>query len=65
MNTFWNNILKFPRFFISVLMGFFLTIFKPIFESLRSPHKSLILLTILSALFVCIIQILKLMLALN
>nr|YP_009315013.1 Hypothetical protein ycf33 [Scinaia undulata]SCW23468.1 Hypothetical protein ycf33 [Scinaia undulata] len=36
MYTFWQNISKFPKFIISVLLGFFLTTFYPVFKSLKN-----------------------------
>lgn len=65
MNTFWKNISKFPRFLISVIAGFFLTTFYPIFELLKDKKKRIIII-ILSLLFIeIILSILKLMLGLN
>nr|YP_009296319.1 hypothetical protein Sebd_167 [Sebdenia flabellata]AOM65254.1 hypothetical protein Sebd_167 [Sebdenia flabellata] len=32
MNNFWNNLNKYPRFLLSVLVGFFLTTLHPIFK---------------------------------
>lgn len=65
MYIFWDNIAKFPRFFISVLMGFFLTTFKPFFELLRHEKSRLILIITLSLFTTILLQVLKLMLALN
>nr|YP_009660575.1 conserved hypothetical plastid protein [Corallina chilensis]QCS25523.1 conserved hypothetical plastid protein [Corallina chilensis] len=65
MHIFWDNILKFPRFFISVLVGFFLTIFNPFFELLKKPQQRYILIIILGTISIIILQILKLMLAIN
>nr|ARW63805.1 hypothetical protein [Chondria sp. (in: red algae)] len=50
MLTFWENLYKFPRFFTSVLIGFFLTTLEPIFKQLKSKKsriKSLVLITII------------------
>nr|QCI04130.1 hypothetical protein [Antithamnionella ternifolia] len=38
MNNFKNNIYKFPRFLISVFLGFFLTTLKPIFKSSKKKY---------------------------
>nr|UAD85671.1 hypothetical protein [Gracilaria edulis] len=35
MKKFWDNINKFPKFLLSVIIGFFLTTFQEIFESLK------------------------------
>nr|WGH13068.1 hypothetical protein Ycf33 [Echinothamnion sp.] len=60
MSNFWVNLYKFPRFLISVLIGFFLTTFQPIFKLLKNKRDILllvILLTIIMILFYRIIQI--------
>lgn len=41
MLTFWENLYKFPRFFTSVLIGFFLTTFRPIFQQLKGKKKKI------------------------
>nr|YP_009732258.1 hypothetical protein [Gracilaria spinulosa]QHS70817.1 hypothetical protein [Gracilaria spinulosa] len=41
MTKFWNNINKFPRFIFSVIIGFFLTTFRTIFELLKKKNKRL------------------------
>ena len=65
MYTSWNNILKFPKFFISVILGLFLIIFKPFFELLQKPQYSFIVIITISILFLFLLKILKLMLVLN
>lgn len=50
MLTFWENLYKFPRFLTSVLIGFFLTTFGPIFKQLKSKKdrtQSLIIIAII------------------
>nr|YP_009313783.1 Hypothetical protein ycf33 [Helminthocladia australis]SCW22037.1 Hypothetical protein ycf33 [Helminthocladia australis] len=37
MNTFWENIWKFPKFIFSVFVGFFLTAAYPIFQLSKNP----------------------------
>lgn len=65
MNSFWKNINKYPRFLISIIAGFFLTTFQPIFELLKDPKKGF-LLTVFSGMIIAMITlILKLMLGLN
>jgi len=49
MNNFKNNIDKFPRFLISVFLGFFLTTLKPIFKSFKKKYL------IVNILIACII----------
>lgn len=65
MNTFWNNIFQFLRFFLSVLIGFFLTTFSAFFESLNNPKQSIITIIVISLGTLVLLQTLKLMLALN
>lgn len=56
-----ENLYKFPRFLIAVLIGFFLTTFKPLFKSLKNK-KNKIIFTITSIITLLIIQlIIKLM----
>jgi len=50
MNDFWNNILRYPRFFVSSLVGLILVILTP-FRNLFKNPKSRILLIIFSLLF--------------
>nr|YP_009391930.1 hypothetical protein [Acrosorium ciliolatum]ARW60074.1 hypothetical protein [Acrosorium ciliolatum] len=42
MHNFWENLHKFPRFLITVLIGFFLTTFEPIFKLLTNKKKKII-----------------------
>nr|YP_009654445.1 hypothetical protein [Pleurostichidium falkenbergii]QCH39732.1 hypothetical protein [Pleurostichidium falkenbergii] len=46
MSNFWINLYKFPRFLVSVLLGFFLTTFQPIFKLLKNKSNRLILIMI-------------------
>ena len=50
MNDFWTNILRYPRFFISGLVGLILVILTP-FRNLFKNPKSRIILIIFSVLF--------------
>ena len=56
MNNFWENIYKFPRFLISVFIGFFLITLKPIFKLFRKQKNQLLILTI-GSLFIYILYI--------
>lgn len=40
MNKFWNNVLKFPRFLISVILGLILVIISPFFVLFKKPVTS-------------------------
>lgn len=53
MTDFWINLYKFPRFLISVLIGFFLTTFKPVFKLLEKK-ENIILTTIITIITVAI-----------
>nr|QCI05552.1 hypothetical protein [Crouania attenuata] len=58
MNDQWKNIGKFPKFFISVMLGFFLTTLKPIFRLLENKRLKIITImltvTFISALYITI-----------
>jgi len=54
MNDFWNNISRYPRFFISSLAGLILVILAP-FRNLFKIKKFRILLPILFLLFILIL----------
>nr|YP_009399793.1 hypothetical protein [Digenea simplex]ARW69612.1 hypothetical protein [Digenea simplex] len=43
MSDFWGNLYKFPRFLISVLIGFFLTTFQPVFKLLKNKKNGIII----------------------
>ena len=40
MPTFWENVLRFPRFFISSVIGLLLIIFGPALNLLRKPQTA-------------------------
>lgn len=63
MHNFWENILGFLRFFISVLIGFFLTTFSPFFELFKNPIQQITAITITLLMSIILLQTLKLMLA--
>lgn len=65
MSIFWSNIFKFFQFFISIVLGFFLTTLNSLFELLRGPKQSLVIIAATGILFIGLKAILKLMLALN
>nr|QCI04499.1 hypothetical protein [Antithamnion hubbsii] len=62
MNNFWNNIYKFPRFLISVFIGFFLITFKPIFKLLKKENNQLLFLIFGSVFIYTLYTIIKTML---
>ena len=42
MPDFWENALRFPRFFISSMLGLILIIIGPFFNLLRNPKTSVV-----------------------
>lgn len=62
MRIFWDNVTKFPRFFLSVLAGFFLTIFYPIFMLFKKPVNKFMFITITCIIIVMLLRILNKML---
>ena len=60
MNNFWNNILRYPRFFISSLLGLTLIIITPFRNVFRLPNfriiTSLSIIALLSLIFMTIIK---------
>jgi hypothetical protein len=50
MNDFWTNIVRYPRFFISSLVGLILVILTP-FRNLFKNPKSRVILIVFSVLF--------------
>lgn len=65
MYTFWDNIIKFIKLFISVIIGFFLITFNPIFRLLRQPKNRITITIFIIGLTVSSYKILKLMLGAN
>jgi hypothetical protein len=65
MPDFWENVLRFPRFFVSSILGLLLTILGPFFNLLNKPRTTVIFI-ILSFFSVCFLTItLKLMLGIS
>ena len=56
MNDFWNNISRYPRFFISSLAGLILTILAP-FKNLFKVPKFRIILIISFLLFISLLYL--------
>jgi hypothetical protein len=54
MPDFWENVLRFPRFFISAMLGLVFTIIGPFLNLLRRPQTTLIFIfiTITSLVFI-------------
>jgi hypothetical protein len=54
MPDFWENVLRFPRFFISAMLGLVFTIVGPFLNLLRRPQTTVIFIfiTITSLIFI-------------
>nr|YP_009392760.1 hypothetical protein [Bostrychia tenella]ARW61322.1 hypothetical protein [Bostrychia tenella] len=61
MSNFWKNLYKFPRFLTGVLIGFFLTTFKPIFKLLKNKKRKIIFTILTTIIIGTSYKILKLM----
>jgi len=64
MNDFWNNLSRYPRFFISSLLGLILIILTPFRNLLKNRKLRVILLFMLILLILTLFLILKNMIAL-
>nr|YP_010988234.1 hypothetical protein UYM82_pgp145 [Rhodochorton tenue]WOK79430.1 hypothetical protein [Rhodochorton tenue] len=62
MNIFWDNISRFPRFVISVFIGFFLTTVNPVFRLLTNEKTNYLISALLIVFSLSLYVILKLML---
>nr|SCW23057.1 Hypothetical protein ycf33 [Nemalion sp. H.1444] len=62
MHTFWDNIWRFPKFIISVFLGFFLTAVYPIFQLSKNRKISYLVLATLLLIIITLYLVLKLML---
>nr|BBI37201.1 Conserved hypothetical plastid protein [Palmaria palmata] len=62
MYNFWENIIKFPQFIISVFVGFFLTTIYPILKLLKNKRTSYLIGITIALVFLLIYITLKLML---
>ena len=64
MNDFWTNILRYPRFFISSLLGLVLVIITPFRNLFKNPKSRVFLIIFVLLFFVLLSLILKSMVAL-
>jgi len=64
MNNFWDNILRYPRFFISSFTGLILVILTPFKNLLKTSKSRIFLLIFLIVFFLSLSNILKNMLGL-
>jgi hypothetical protein len=59
MNNFWENILRYPRFFISSLAGLILVLLSPLKNLLKTPKSRVILIVFLFTVFISIYLTIK------
>lgn len=64
MNNFWSNIFRYPRFFISSLIGLILIILTPIKNLFKIPKLRIFLILFLLIFFTSLYTILKNMISL-
>ena len=65
MSDFWVNLYKFPRFLIGVFIGFFLTIFQPVFQLLKNKNRVIAFIVIISMTIVIFYKIIVKMVAIE
>nr|BDA99216.1 hypothetical protein [Hemiselmis andersenii] len=65
MPDFWENVLRFPRFFISAMIGLVFTIIGPFLNLLRRPQTTIIFVFITIGGFAFITLTLQAMLSLD
>lgn len=59
MNNFWENILRYPRFFVSSLVGLILVLLNPLKNLLKTTKSRAILIIFILSFFVSIYLIIK------
>jgi len=59
MNEFWTNILRYPRFFISSLIGLILIILTPFRTLLKTPKLRLLLIFLSILLVISLYNIIR------
>ena len=57
MNEFWTNILRYPRFFISSLIGLILVILTPFRTLIKTPKLRIVLIFLSILLFISLYNI--------
>jgi hypothetical protein len=65
MSDFWENVLKYPRFFISSMLGLVLIISGPFLNLLKRPDTTLVLILLILSLMLFLNLTLKAMLNLD
>jgi hypothetical protein len=64
MNEFWTNILRYPRFFISSLIGLILVILTPFRTLIKTPKLRIVLIFLSILLFISLYNIIMNMIGL-
>nr|YP_009495797.1 hypothetical protein ycf33 [Plagiogramma staurophorum]AWT38236.1 hypothetical protein ycf33 [Plagiogramma staurophorum] len=64
MNNFWNNISRYPRFFISSLVGLVLVMLTPFKNLLKIPKLRIVLILFLFLFIILLYTIIRNMIAL-
>lgn len=59
MNDFWNNVFRYPRFFISSLLGLILIILTPFLNLFKVPKFRIILIILFFLLILLLYIIIK------
>ena len=59
MNNFWENVLRYPRFFISSLAGLILVLLSPLKNFLKTTKSRIILIIFMVTFFLIIYFIIK------
>jgi hypothetical protein len=65
MFNFWQNVARFPRFFISSVLGLITVILSPIFKSSKDPFTRTIVLILLTLFILFLVITLRSMLDLQ
>nr|YP_011007646.1 hypothetical protein V2497_pgp014 [Syringoderma abyssicola]WAM65075.1 hypothetical protein [Syringoderma abyssicola] len=63
--VFWENLFRYPRFFISSMIGLILILLNPIIKQIKNWNKNKILLLLLIALLITLFWVLKEMLVID
>lgn len=65
MPDFWENVIRFPRFFISATIGLIFTIIGPFLNLLRRPQTTILFIVVVLSILLFISLTLKAMLNLD
>lgn len=65
MPDFWENVIRFPRFFISATIGLIFTIIGPFLNLLRRPQTTILFVIVIISIILFISLTLKAMLNLD